>query len=127
MIIAGPQTFEQPIDCRQERVGIPVHTRNCIALPFIQRRLLIPFQALAQSDDYIKRRSQFMRHLSDKLRTGAVFLYDALIKADAIVWDVQFAVHIRLVHAAESRSVRHSALPSEFREARRLLRQVVLA
>ena len=52
MIIAGPQTFEQPIDGRQQRVGIPLHPRNCIALPFTQRRLLIPFQALpARNND----------------------------------------------------------------------------
>jgi hypothetical protein len=77
--------LEQPIDCRQQRVGIPVHARNCIALPLTQRRLLIAFQVLAQSNDYIKRRSQFMCHLSDKLRTDPVFFYDALIKAHAIV------------------------------------------
>jgi hypothetical protein len=81
------------VNGRQQRIGIPLHPRNGIALTLAQWCFLITFQVLAQANDHIQRGAQFVRNLPNKIRSNTILANRTPIQACEIVWDGKFAFH----------------------------------
>src|SRR6266511_3933709 len=70
--VTAPQTSNQMIHSQQQRPSIALHAVHDVLLQWFEWRFVVASQELAQANNHVKRRAQFMSHRLDKLRLGAV-------------------------------------------------------